>query len=196
MIDPPDEKILDRWLADFDQFKYDFLKYCKILGKTVGFDVVQDQAALKEAHDSWCARCTLWKDNYVNTSKELSHLKILSILLFQLSHFEWVKDIFEWDSDSEDIGWSFRGSASEREELRKDINAGRGTYLAFQFVLRMMSWYETARIDRVPFTGSRITADLEHDILVYLLSERREEMATYLILKALYIRESVPVPKT
>jgi len=42
----------------------------------------------------------------------------------------------------------FVGTAEEREETRLDINAGRGTFFAFQFAIAVVNSFEEAGHDR------------------------------------------------
>jgi hypothetical protein len=95
----------------------------------------------------------------------------------------------EFDPAEDGLENAFAGTADEKEEVRKDINAGRGTYLGFQFVLLVMNWFEEARPDCREEFVFRLTPDMEHDFLHYLLSEARSDVATFLVLKALYARD-------
>lgn len=98
-----------------------------------------------------------------------------------------MRDLYEYDPAND--GLEFDGTSDQREEIRKDINAGRGTYLGFQFIIDVLNWFEKARVDRkTPFVF-RMTWDLHHDLFVYLSSEKREPMPVFLILKALYARD-------
>jgi hypothetical protein len=179
---------LDRWQADFGTFRYAFLRYCTMMAKACGYSFSFDQDALAIAHANWRGQCQLWeKTRMMPNSHGLSHVKILAILLYQLSCVEWVTDLYEFDSSRDGI--EFNGTNDEREETRKDINGGRGTYLAFQFAVQVIGWFEKARIDRLQDFEFRLTTALEHDMMVYLLSEKREETAVYLILHALFTRD-------
>lgn len=191
MFDHLTEDCLDRWMQDFDTFRVEFLQQCFFLTKAVGYYFDFDQSKLKAAHDSWRSTCELWEKSYVMPdSTGLSHLKIMAILLVQLAKVEWVRNVYEFDSGSEERKFEFAGTAEEREEVRRDFNSGRGTYLAFQFALQVLNWFEQARDDRLQPFEDRLTTDLEYDLMVYLLSERRDEMATFLIFKALYARDA------
>lgn len=122
-------------------------------------------------------------------SDSLSHIKIMAILLFVLAQNEWVHALEEFESDSDHREGDYNGTPEEREESRRDINAGRGTFLALQFVFAILNSFEQARDDRQQEFLFRLTHELEHDIMVYLLSERRDDMAIYLMLEALYARD-------
>jgi hypothetical protein len=101
---------------------------------------------------------------------------------------QWVKTVYEFDGQDRD-GWDFSGTTDERNEARLDLNAGRGAYLGFLFATWVLNWYEAGRTDRQTPFRHRITHDLQHDLLVYLQSGRGDEMAVFLILKALYVRD-------
>ncbi|WP_143596131.1 hypothetical protein [Tistlia consotensis] len=179
---------LDEWLGNFSEFKYYFLRHCQIMAKAVGYYFDFDESALKVAHDNWRSRCELWESEWVmSDSSGLSHLKMMAILLYQLATVDWVNDIYEYDPSADGI--IFNGSDSEKAEARLDLNAGRGTYLAFHFTIHVINWFESVRDDRKDIFVFRMTPELFHDLMVYLLSPRREEMAIFLALKCLYARD-------
>lgn len=119
----------------------------------------------------------------------LSHLKIMAILLVSLASVEWVQEIEEFDADGRHDEWEYVGTKDERGETRADVRAGRGTFLAFQFAIAVLNSFEVSRDDRKQLFEFRLTTDLEHDLMVYLTSERRDSMAMFLIFKALYARD-------
>jgi|GEM_PF-1717798 len=185
-----DENCLDAWLESYDAFKDDFLRYCYFISKACGYYPHVNFPKLKVAHAAWFSDCQVWENKYVmKDSNGLSHLKIMSILLVSLASVEWVNELEEFDPQGNHDEGEFVGTAEEREETRKDINAGRGTFFAFQFAIAVINSFETSRDDRVQEFMFRLTPDLEHDLMVYLLSERRDAMAVFLILKALYARD-------
>jgi len=181
---------LDRWLADYDQFRPDFLLFCYTLSKACGYYPQVDFVSLKAAHAEWGARCNVWQAEYVmRDSDGLSHTKIMAILLYALSQVEWVAELEEFNPEGDRREGEYNGTPQEREESRRDINSGRGTFLTLQFVLAILNAFEEARDDRQQEFVFRLTHELEHDLMVYLLSERRDDMAIYLILESLYARD-------
>ncbi|RXH32420.1 hypothetical protein XH84_14655 [Bradyrhizobium nanningense] len=183
---------MGNWLGSYDAFKDDFLHYVYFLSKGCGYYPHVDFPKLKIAHAGWCAECQLWESNYVmKDSNGLSHLKIMSILLVSLASVEWVQELEEYDPTGGHDEGEFAGSSDAMRETRLDINAGRGTFFAFQFVVAVINSFEISRDDKCQKFEFRLTSDLEHDIMVWLLSERRDPMAMFLILKSLYIRDSV-----
>src|ERR1700734_284052 len=181
---------LDRWLAEYDQFRPDFLAFCYFVSKACGYYPQVDFNNLKAAHAAWKAKCEVWERTYVMPDSDgLSHIKIMAILLFALSQTEWVRELEEFDPTSDRREGDYNGTPEEREESRRDINAGRGAFLALQFVLAILNSFEEARDDRQQEFIFRLTHELEHDLMVFLLSERRDDMAIYLILEALYARD-------
>jgi hypothetical protein len=184
---------LDRWAQSFDDFRLDFLHYCHPLTKAGGYSFTFNQSVMKAAHERWVEACSTWEKAFIMpNSQGLSHLKMMALLLHALSCEEWVRELCDFDSELERDGHVFTGDEDDLEEFRRDINAGRGTYLAFQFCTQVINWFENGRIDRKQPFEVRLTNDLEHDFMVYLLSERREPMAIFLILKALYVRDAKP----
>lgn len=184
------ENCLDHWLESYDAFKDDLLRYCYFISKACGYYPQVDFPKLKVAHANWCAECQLWETSYVmRDSNGLSHLKIMAMLLVNLSSVDWVKELEEYDAEGMHDEGEFAGTPEELEETRLDINAARGTFFAFQFAIAVVNAFEIARDDREQEFVFRLTTDLEHDLMVYLLSERRDSMAMFLILKALYARD-------
>jgi len=193
MFSALNQDCLDQWLADYEHFRRDFLHFCYFISKGCGYYPHVDFGLLETAHKEWIALYEVWESKYLmGTSNGLSHLKIMALLLFSLAQVEWVKDLEEFDPSDDRREGEYNGTPEEREESRKDINAGRGTFLAFQFVSAILNAFEEARDDRVQPFQHRLTPDLEHDFMVYLLSERREPMAIFLIFKALYVRDEKP----
>jgi hypothetical protein len=186
-----DENCLDKWLESYDAFKDDFLRYCYFISKACGYYPHVNFSKLKVGHGAWCADCQIWENKYVmKDSNGLSHLKIMAILLVSLASVDWVQDLEEFDPEGRRDEGEFVGTAEEREETRLDINAGRGTFFAFQFAIAIINSFEISRDDRAQEFVFRLTPDLEHDLMVYLLSERRDAMAVFLIFKALYARDT------
>jgi len=183
------EKCLDDWLGDYATFRRSFIGYSDPVAKVCGYRLEINDSNLRSAHAQWVSICDVWERSYLMTDSDgLSHTKILALLLYTLAQIDWLPSIYEHDSADLDRKFEFAGNPEELEETRKDINAGRGTYFALQFVLLVMNWFEKARADRLGLFEYRMTVDLEHNLMVYLLSERRDEMAVYLVLEALYTR--------
>jgi hypothetical protein len=182
---------LDKWLADFDEFRYDFLWHAQTLSKAVGYSFDFDQKALETAHANWKNQCEIWQRTFIMPgSNGLSHLKILAILLCQLAMIPWIRNLYPYTSGQREM--EFAGSEAEKIEVAKDLNAAREAYLAFQFVFQVLNWQESVRTDRNQPFVLRMTPDLEHDLLVYLVSGKADEIALFLILKALYARDPKP----
>jgi hypothetical protein len=80
-------------------------------------------------------------------------------------------------------------------EARKDLIAAREVVLALDFCLAVISWYESNRIDRSEVFVFRLTPELRHDILSYLVSRQTDPKAIYLFLEALFVRTAT-TPKT
>lgn len=182
------ENILDVWLGDYDEFRVTFLKFTQCCVKSVGYYYRFDGKALEVAHANWAAECKLWEQSYVMPSNGLSHLKMMAILLHQLSQVEWLTSLEEFDPELDSGKYEFGGEADDVEPTRADIRGGGGTYLAFEFCVFVINWFEEQRVDRSGEFVFRLTPDMLHDTMVYLRSNRGDAMAVYLIFKALYIR--------
>jgi len=112
-------------------------------------------------------------------------MKVLSILLHHLVSVDWAPTLYDRIPMNHP---RWLGKEQLREQIRGCINAGRGNYLGFQFVIQLIDWFEVARTDRNDPFVSRLTPDLEHDLMVYFESQKQDELSTFLILKALYSR--------
>ena len=55
--------------------------------------------------------------------------------------------------------------------------------------MNLVRWFERQRTDKRQAFVFRMTDELEHNFLSYLLSEKRDSMAIYLFLEALFVRD-------
>jgi hypothetical protein len=191
-------RCLDDWMEDYDSFFEALMRCVQPFAKSCGYSFEHDSAALKAAHAGWVAECKEWETSrLMKDSNGLSHLKILAILMDHLAKVPWIKSLHEFDfENSRDARhYEFPGTADECVATKADINAGRGAYLGYQFSLAVVRWFEAGREDKIETYAFRMTPDLEHDFLVYLLSEKRDAMAVYLFLMALFVRaDKITVP--
>jgi hypothetical protein len=183
--------IVDKWFEDEASFTYDFLRAQHFIAQSVGYNIHPNSEALKQAHSSWRKCCAEWRNGWMaDANKPLSLMKVLAILLHELCRTKWIRTLEEFDEENAPL--PFAGTEEEKEEVRRDIAAGREAYLALQFVTVIINWFEKGRTDRIQEFEFRMTLDLSHDITVYLASNQREPVAIYLILKALYTRDPTP----
>ncbi|WP_020694990.1 hypothetical protein [Reyranella massiliensis] len=182
---------IDDWLKDEEAFCYDFLRAQHFIVQSVGYAINPSSKALKEAHRAWKARCDEWLNGKMaDPGKPLSLMKVLAILLYELCEAQWIRSLEEFDEEKAPA--PFAGTDDEKQEVRNDIAAGREAYLALQFVVVLINWFEKARTDRIQEFEFRMTLDLSHDIMFYLTGAQKEPIAIYLILKALYTRDPTP----
>jgi hypothetical protein len=199
MLPHPTESCLDEWLADYDVFKDAILRYCYAVSKALRYYPYVNFDVLKKVHNDWKASCDSWESRYISQdSNGLSHLKIMTILLAHLALNDWVAGLQEFDPESDgEHSFEFNGTPEERDSSRKDLNAGRGTFLGYQFVSAILNSFEQSRDDKVQQYEYRMTNDLEHDLMVFLSWERDHqqdkflfEMALFLFFKALFVRDT------
>jgi hypothetical protein len=184
------EEFLDLWLKDFGLFWEDMRKFVLAVSHGVGLSFETDEEALQIAHANWVARCAMWqRERLQQRSIGLSHVKILSLLLYQLASVDWATKFHKCSETPDGLNNPYTGKPRlVKDDTRLGIIEGGGTYLAFQFVIHMINWFEIPRTDRsVPFEF-RLTPDLEHDLMLYLGSEIKDELALFLMLKCLYVR--------
>jgi len=182
---------LDEWTASYDALFRALMQYAQPLTKACGYSFEYDSHALRAAHADWVSDCQSWHSTrLMPDSNGLSHLKMLALLIHHLAQAPWVSNLFEFDIEGT-REYEFNGPEEIRLEVRKDINAGRGAYLGYQFCIFVINFFERWRIDKQQEFVFRMTDDMEHNLLVYILSDSRDPIAIYLILKALYIRDNI-----
>ena len=124
-------------------------------------------------------------------SNGLAQLKVFAILMHHLAQVPWVKSLeeFDFENSRDSQKYEFAGNAEDLQNTRADINAGRGAFLGYQFCMAHIRWCEINRTDKAEPFVFRMTEELEHNFLSYLLSEKRDSMAIYLFLEALFVRD-------
>lgn len=177
---------LDEWLGDFGHFRYEFLRYCGEIAKALGYTFDFSQSVLEAAHAGWRADHDIWlAEKMGSDTSGLSPIKIMALLLHQLCRADWITEVREFENDE----FEFNGTDAERVETAKDFIAGREAFFALEFALAVVNWFEAARTDRTQEFVFRMTEDLHHDLLHYLLSNRHDAFTLFLVLKALYARD-------
>lgn len=180
-------KTIDEWLRDYEAFNYAFRHYCFQQFQAFGVkaDFVPD--ALKGIHRQWAEDCQEWQASQVEASEKLSYLKIIALLLHNLCHVPFLGTLSDHEYSKKDF--TYAGPRSEFVENRRDLIDGREIILAFDYCFLVLDWIERNRTDKVGDYVVRLTSDMRHDFLSYLLSGDRERKAIYLILKALFLRD-------
>jgi len=177
---------LRNWQTDFDDFATFFVRRAQILANSVGYQIGPDYERLRTAHAAWAAACKHWKAEKVDPkSPGLSQIKVLGLLLHHFVSTDWCPGLFEGGTGASK---RWEGKDRVREHVRNCVAHGRGQYLAFQFVVQLINWFETHRTDRDDQFVFRLTTNLEHDLMVYFASDKQDELSTFLILQALYAR--------
>lgn len=180
------------WLTDYESFAYDFKRTCFVTCQALGLDCRFDEAALKLVHDKWVEACEAWRtEHFPEEADALSHLKVIALLLYHLSLSPYISAVYN-HSFGNDLYYSFSGTDEEKLEARDEIVAAREVILALDFCISVAVWYEERRIDRASPFDNRMTRDLRHDIISYLVSRQGDSKGLYLVLKALFIRDSLP----
>jgi hypothetical protein len=183
---------LDEWKADYKAFFHDFMNIIQPLIKCCGYWFEWDTQALKAAHAAWVAECAEWESSRLMPGSDgLAELKVFAILMYHLAQVPWVKELseFDFENSSDAREYEFAGTPEDCKATRADINAGRGAYLGYQFCMAHIQWCERNRTDKVQPFVFRMTDELEHNFLSYLLSEKRDPLPIYLFLEALFVRD-------
>lgn len=191
MHSPLTKECLDRWLSSATEFQEYFIRFSINNAKAVGYYIEFNQVAFRDAHAEWVGRCKFWHEHYMlPTTTQLSHIKILALLICSFSQAEWIRSVSEFDPAADGI--EFDGTDDELDTVRLDLNAGREAFFALHFATAIINWFEKGRIDQLGEFHFRMTKDLKHDLLAYLVQKKAEEMGVFLILKALYARNPKP----
>lgn len=180
----------ETWQADYDEFNYAFRKYCFLQFRAYGVHAEFVPNVTRQIHSMWVESCNRWlaKETDAYTHK-LSYLKRASLLLYALVSLQFLGHVNEHDYD-EESKVIFRGPPELYASSRQDLIDARDVVLALDFVLNIIHYFEENRVDRAEEFRLRLTVDMRHDLIGYLLSGKAEEKALYLILKALYLRHS------
>ncbi|MFC3207209.1 hypothetical protein [Aquamicrobium soli] len=183
-----DERKLDEWLNSYEEFNYAFRAFCfaHFRVHNVHADFVPN--VIRQVHEQWVSDNNQWLTEEADeATTTLSHVKILSLLLYNLSSESFLGNLYNHDYDEEEK-YTFKGTDQQKYEARRDLIDGRESVLAMDFCIMIIDWFERNRIDRFEPYRQRLTKDMRHDLLNYLLSGACERKALYLILKALYLR--------
>lgn len=180
----------DSWESEYDEFNYAFRKFCFMQFRAYGVHAEFVPNVTRQIHTMWLESCTRWLNKETDAKTEkLSYLKRASLLLTALVSTPFLGHVVEHDYD-EDAKVIFRGPPEVYASSRQDLIDAREVVLALDFVLLIIHYFEINRIDRVEEFKVRLTVDMRHDLISYLLSGKAEEKSLYLILKALYLRHS------
>lgn len=179
------------WLTDFESFSYSFKQYCFLIAQAFGLEITFDSNTLKLAHEKWSADCEVWRtQHFPNETDALSPAKVGALLLHNLSTGPYIARVAEHEFKSE-LRYRFAGTVEQKAEAKADLVAAREVVLALDFCLMVLCWYEGNRIDRREPFAFRLTPELRHDMISYLVSRNTDPKAIYLILEALFARTPV-----
>lgn len=196
-IPPKESKMFDfdadafeSWQSDYDEFNYAFRGYCFLQFRAYGIHAEFVPKVTRQIHALWVESCGRWLEKETDSkTQKLSYLKRASLLLHALVSIEFMGNVVEYEYNEEDKV-KFRGQPDQYAASRQDLIDAREVVLALDFVLNIIHYFEINRIDRIEPFKIRLTADMRHDLISYLLSGKKDEKAIYLILKALYLRHS------
>ncbi|KEQ07024.1 hypothetical protein [Pseudorhizobium pelagicum] len=180
----------DAWQADYDEFNYAFRNYCFLQFRAYSIHADFVPNVTRQIHAMWIESCQRWLNKETDAhTRKLSYLKRASLLLHALVSLQFIGNVGEHEYNEEEKV-IFRGPPEAYASSRQDLIDAREIVLALDFVLNIIHYFELNRIDRAEEFRPRLTVDMRHDLIGYLLSGRAEEKAIYLILKALYLRHS------
>jgi hypothetical protein len=182
------ESTLYEWLSDYDSFSYEFKRFVFQITQAFGLLCRFDENTLKLVHEKWNEDCEIWRTQHFDGEADaLSHIKLSALLLHHLSASPYISGLFKHDYTS-DLHYQFSGTTEQLEEAKQDVVSAREAIFSLDFCISVICWYEERRIDRIEPHIFRMTPDLRHDIISYLVSRNTDQKAIYLILKALFIR--------
>lgn len=180
----------DLWQSNYEEFNFSFRRYCFIQLKAYSLHADFVPNVTKQIHEQWVDSCQKWlADRTDHNTTKLSYLKRASLLLHSLVSIQFLGN-FKEHTYEEELKFTFRGNDTQYLDSRKDLIDARDAILSLDFVLNIINYFEEHRIDRVEPFRMPLTLDMRHDLLFYLLSGEVDDKALYLILKALYLRNS------
>lgn len=189
-MDDFNEKTFKLWQDDFSEFNRGFRLYCFQQFRVYSIHVDFVPGAMEQIHRRWIERCAAWLSKETHPSTQtLSHIKRAALLLYALTSIQFLGNFHEHQYD-ETPKFTFRGTKEQFENSRRDLIDGREAVLALDFILNVIHYFESNRVDREEEFSERLTEDMRHDILSYLIAGEPQEKALYLILKALYLRHT------
>jgi hypothetical protein len=182
------EHTVDEWLKDRDAFCLAFMEYSFAWHHAVGADLELLRAKLEEAHARWATIVQEWKTNrFRQEAASLSYTKVFGILLWVLSETPFVGAMADYEPFRQPAP-EFAGTDEDRAYLRNDLLGAPEVVTAFQFVVAVLNFYESKRIDRKTGFVLRITEGARHDFLVMLHAREVSPLAVYMTLEAFYSR--------
>lgn len=180
----------ETWQSDYSEFNYAFREFCFMQFRAYGIHADFVPNVTRQIHAIWLDSCKRWLDKETDAqTHRLSYLKRASLLLGALVSTPFLGNVVEHEYDEEEKV-EFRGPPDLYASSRMDLIDAREAVLALDFVLNIIHYFEINRNDRVEEFQIRLTVDMRHDLISYLLTGKVEEKALYLILKALYLRHS------
>lgn len=179
---------LDEWLNDYDSFNYAFRGFCIMHFKVHSLHADFVPNVTRQIHEQWVADVNRWlSDETDEKTVTLSHLKVLSILLYNLNIESCIGNMYDHEYQEDDV-YIFAGTDEQKHDARRDLIDGRHASLSLDFCIMAVDWFERNRDDcTIPFKQP-LTADMRHDLINYLVGGNVDLKALYLILKALYLR--------
>lgn len=189
-----DAQIFSRW-EDSGNFLVDFRDIVEILSSRSGLKIGFDEAALRVVHDRWLKIAEAWVAELLpESSKHLSHLKMMAILLeliCQITPFKVEGAPEQPENHSyQDAGHSLADIPNRMNpaDVTRIID-GQSQYIGWQICYHVCKHFEVYRTDKSDPFVDRITERFEMDVVSALLSGRVSAQAAHLILKALFLRD-------
>lgn len=181
----------ESWHADYSEFNYAFRHYCFLQFRAYGIHAEFVPNVTRQIHDMWVESCHRWLTNETDEkTHKLSYLKRASLLLNALVSLQFLGNFVDHEYQ-EEAKVTVKGSKELYSSSRQDLIDAREVVLSLDFVLNIIHYFEENRIDRAEEFRPRLTVDMRHDLISYLLSGKTDEKAIYLILKGIYLRHSV-----
>lgn len=178
---------LDEWLSDFEAFNYDFRRFCFTQFRVFELDATFVPNVLKQIHGQWVADCSDWLESEASKgTKQLSHTKILSLLLYNLISESFLGNMHNYKYD-EKSKYSFAGTEEQKAKARQDLVDAREAALALDFCTMTIAWHEINKKVRLTPFKNPMAFDIRHDLIGYLLSGTADKKALYLIMHALFL---------
>lgn len=182
------ERIFKTWQSDYGEFNRAFRFHCFMQFRVFGVHADFVPTITQQIHEQWNTECNRWlAEETSDSTDKLSYLKRASLLLHSLISLTFLGNMKAYEYKETPLV-TFRGTNDQFTSAKRDLIDGREIILSLDFVLNIIHYFESNRVDRVEDFRIPLTEDMRHDLINYLFSDSVDNKALYLILKALYLR--------
>jgi hypothetical protein len=171
------------WMADFNVFHQEFCEFLLEYTKIAELKANVNKQKLEMVHTQWVGDCEHFRVYlFEKEAKELSHIKLMGLLVGCMAHSNIFDKIEVLDDCSED---------EHLKRERADLMGAPESVVVFDFALTIINWFEKYRTDKRTPHVYRLTPSVRHDMIRFIRSPdpaRADKTSIILLFDALYSR--------